>query len=132
MSWDIADQLAFDATMIYAAHQFEKELRKAEEHERHRESFSIIADGIQEAVNRSGGIIGRAIEVSTPAWSIDGVRYMPLVCFAPVLRRQQRMTPDQQSVLSSLDGMSFPFTTRQFADAMMAGRKIGNYKALPA
>ena len=130
MSWDIADRLGFDAAMIYAAHQFDKELRKAEEHERHRESFNIIAEGVSAAVDRTGGIIQRAIKVSAPTWSINGVLYMPLFCFGSVLRRQRRITPDQRKVLSSFNNMSFPFTTKQFADAMIWGKQIGDYNDL--
>ena len=130
MSWDMADRIGFDAAVIYAAHQFEKELRKAEEHERHRESFNIIADGVTAAVDRTGDIIQRALKNSGPNWILDGVKYVPLFCFGSVLRRQRRITQDQRNVLNCFDNMSYSFTTKQFADAMVWGKQIGNYSDL--
>lgn len=130
MGWGFAESIIFAAimTMRDMSKEAEKSKKWIKTQNFYQECYEKIADDSHNAFNTVMRVAKKASPCYIPTELGTGSTYLPLFCFAQVLKQQPRISHEQQKVLNIyFDNMTYPFSQTSYINAVLKGNSIGDF-----
>ena len=129
MKWGFFDSVAFAAAMTVHDMYQEENKRKIKTQKFYQECFAKIGEDSSKAFDIVTRIAEKASKCYMPSSLISGTTYLPLYCFGLVIKRQCKITHEQNKMLSLyFKHMNFPFSQSEFIAAARTGAEIADFR----
>lgn len=127
--WGFSNSLAFAVVMTLRDISYEKQRRLIKTQKFYQECYDRIADDGLQAFNVVTKVVQKASRRYIPNEIGTGTTYLPLYCFALVIEKQGRVTPEQSKIMKIFfDKMSYPFSQNAFINAAKTGSEISDFR----
>ncbi len=133
MKWQIEDKIALIATAVIHDHLEEKRRVFIKTQKYYQECAERIAGDSAKAMETIINVITKASHCYYPKEIKSGGSYLPLYCFACVIKAQGRVTNEQKALTEMyFKHVSYPFSASGFIKAALSGAEIADFRKVIA
>lgn len=133
MSWGFAEGIIFAAvmTMRDMSREREREKKLIKNNNFYQKCYEEIAEESSRACDLISSITVKACSAYVPIEIVNGIRLLPFYCFGQVIRKQGRITSEQNHVMGFyFNHLDLSFSQSQYVNAMIRGNNIGDFREL--
>ena len=129
MKWQIEDKIALIATAVMHDNLEEKRRVFIKTQKYYQECAERIAGDSAKVMETVINVVTKASHCYYPQEIKSGGSYLPLYCFACVIKAQGRVTSEQKALIEMyFKHVSYPFNASGFINAALSGAEIADFR----